>query len=313
MMRLVAVHLLLLAGLAIHLCLGGVQADSNIFLYRGDSPNITPDGEGGLSSGGNADNIAATNILGRDNLCVDVRDGRYDDGNPIQLWPCGNAKLNQLWTFGSDGTIRSNGKCMTTCGYSVSDHVMIYDCGSAVAAATKWTLDYSGTIRNPQSGLVLTARLSTPGSTLTVNVDTNSSAQAWTPVNYTIPAITYIRGFRELCLQANGVDPSSIGLANCIIALQPRQQWALYGDRTIRLYSNRSLCVTSNGHNSLDRIVLLPWRGNGNQRWTFMDDGTILNPNAGLVMDVREGDFSLQQIILYKHTGKPNQKWRTFY
>lgn len=312
MTRLVAVHLLLLAGLAIHLCLGGVQADNNIFLYSGDSPNITADGEGGLSSGGNADNIAATNILGRDNLCVDVKDGRYNNGNPIQLWPCGNAQLNQLWTFRSDGTIRSNGKCMTTYGYNVSDYVMIFDCGSAVTAATKWTLDYSGTIRNPQSGLVLTARVSTPDPTLTVNVDSNSSTQAWTPVNYTIPAISYISGFRELCLQANGVN-AGVWLANCIIGLEPRQQWALYGDRTIRLYSDRSLCATSNGHNSLDLIVLLPCRGIGNQRWTFMDDGTILNPNAGLVMDVKESDLSLQQIILYQHTGNPNQKWRTFY
>ncbi|CAA0816187.1 Unknown protein [Striga hermonthica] len=252
-----------------------------------------------------------TNIIGRDGQCVDVRDGHYNNGNSIILWPCGNAQLNQLWTFKSDGTIRSNGKCLTTYGYSPG--VYIYDCDAAVTEATKWVLYNAGTIMNPRSGLVIAAESSTQGTVLTVAEDNNSSRQAWTAGNYTQPTITYISGFREMCLQANGAN-NRVWLANCVIRTEPNQQWALYGDSTIRLYSDPTLCVTSDGHESLDSIILLKCQGWGNQRWTFMADGTILNPNARLVMDVENSDPSLKNIILYqpKPTGNANQFWLTF-
>lgn len=252
-----------------------------------------------------------TNIIGRDGLCVDVRDGRDNDGNPIQLWPCGNVQRNQLWTFKSDGTIRSMGKCLTTYGYSPGNYIMIFNCSTAVTEATQWQLIDSGTIMNPQSGLVLAAESATQGTTLTVAEDNNSSRQAWNAGNYSQPVISYISGFREMCLQSNGAN-ARVWLADCVIGNEPRQQWAFYGDNTIRLYSDRSLCVTSDGHNSMDRLILLRCQGWGNQRWTFMADGTILNPNARLVMDVRSSDVSLQQIILYQPTGNNNQQWLAF-
>ncbi|GJT00375.1 ribosome-inactivating protein [Tanacetum coccineum] len=108
---------------------------------------------------------------------------------------------------------------------------------------------------------------------------------------------------------ANGAN-ALVWLANCVIGTEPRQQ--LYGDRTIRLYSDRTLCVTSDGDDSLDSIILLKCQGSGNQRWTFMADGTILNPNSRLVMDVQNSDVSLQEIILYQPTGNPNQNWLAF-
>nr|GEX13292.1 ribosome-inactivating protein [Tanacetum cinerariifolium] len=66
------------------------------------------------------------------------------------------------------------------------------------------------------------------------------------------------------------------------------------------------------GHESLDSIILLKCQGWGNQSWTFMADGTILNPNARLVMDVQSSDVSLQDIIMYQPTGNPNQKWLAY-
>lgn len=252
-----------------------------------------------------------TNIIGRDGQCVDVRDNQYNNGNPIILWACGNAQRNQLWTFKSDGTIRSNGMCLTTYGYAPGNYIMIYDCDAAVREATQWTLYNAGTIMNPRSGLVIAAETSTQGTVLTVAEDNNSSRQAWSAGKFTQPTINYISGFQEMCLQANGAN-ARVWLANCVIGTEPRQQWALYGDRTIRLYSDHTLCVTSDGHESLDRIILLKCQGWGNQRWTFMADGTILNPNARLVMDVRESDVSLQEIILYQPTGNPSQNWLAF-
>ena len=250
-----------------------------------------------------------TNIIGRDEQCVNVKDNLYNNGNAIILWACGNAQHNH-WTFKSDGTIRSNGKCLTTYGYTPGSYIMIFDCDTAAPEATQWILN-AGTIMNPKSGLVITAEASTQGTELTVARDSNASRQAWSAGNYTQPTINYISGFREMCLQANDAN-ARVLLANCVIGTEPRQQWALYGDSTIRLYSNRTLCVTSDGHQSLDRIILLKCDGRGNQRWTFRADGTILNPNARLVMDVRESDVSLKEIILYQPTENPNQKWLAF-
>nr|GEY53587.1 ribosome-inactivating protein [Tanacetum cinerariifolium] len=172
-----------------------------------------------------------TNIIGRDGQCVNVKENKYNNGDPIVLRACENAQRNQLWTFKSDGTIRSNGKCLTTDG----NHIMIFDCDKAVPPQAL----------NPSSGFFI-------------------------------------------------------------------MLWALYGDSTIRLYSDSTLCVTSDGHESLNSIILLNCKGSEDQRWTFMADGTILNPNARLVMDVRGSDVSLQEIILYQPTRNPNQKWLAF-
>ncbi|PWA65282.1 ribosome-inactivating protein [Artemisia annua] len=254
-----------------------------------------------------------TNIIGRNGLCVDVKQDNYNDGDATMLWPCGNAQRNQLWTFKSDGTIRSNGKCLTTFSNPTSgNYVMIYDCDRATPEATTWYLSNVGTIINPISSLVLTAETSTPWTELTLAENNNSSRQAWSAGNYSQPTRNYISGFRGMCLQANGAD-ANVGLADCVIDTKPsRQQWLLYGDSTIRQYTDSTLCVTSKGPNSWDQIILLECQGSENQRWTFMADGTILNPNARLVMDVKKSDVSLQEIILYPPTGNPNQKWLAF-
>nr|GEV67430.1 ribosome-inactivating protein [Tanacetum cinerariifolium] len=112
-------------------------------------------------------------------------------------------------------------------------------------------------------------------------------------------------------LNANGAY-ARVWLANCVISIEPRQQWALYGDINIRLYSDRTLYVTSNGHESSDSIFLFQGQGSRDERWTFMADGTILNTNAQLVMDVWNSDMSLKEIILYEPTGNPNQNWLAF-
>ncbi|GKB18381.1 ribosome-inactivating protein, partial [Tanacetum coccineum] len=183
-------------------------------------------------------------------------------------WACGNAQRNQLWTFKSDGTIRSNGKCLTTNGYAFRQYIMIYDCDTAKPDATKWILYNAGSFMNPTSGLVIAAETSTQATVLALAEDNNSSRQAWSAGNYTQPTKNYISGFREMCLQANGAN-ARVWLANYVIGTEPRQQWALYGDGTIRLYSDRTLCVTSDGHESLDSIILLKCQGWGDQRWTF--------------------------------------------
>ncbi|EEF30194.1 ricin homolog, truncated [Ricinus communis] len=112
-------------------------------------------------------------IVGRNDLCVDVRDGRFHNGNAIQLWPCkSNTDANQLWTLKRDNTIRSNGKCLTTYGYSPGVYVMIYDCDTAVTDATRWQIWDNGTIINPRSSLVLAATRALNKSLFTLSMET---------------------------------------------------------------------------------------------------------------------------------------------
>ncbi|KAI8548689.1 hypothetical protein RHMOL_Rhmol07G0293500 [Rhododendron molle] len=250
-------------------------------------------------------------ISGRDGLCVDVRNGQNNDGNPIQLWPCGQ-QSNQQWTFQTDGTIRSLGKCMTTSDYKIGAYVMIYDCETAKPDATKWSLSSDGTITNPRTGLVLTADKSGEGTTLTLETNIHAARQGWRVGETVNPTVTTIIGFTDLCMQANSNENSGVWLESCVDGRQ-QQQWALYGDGTVRVHSNRDLCLSSNSHFSSALIIILRCQGWGNQRWVFNADGTILNPNAKLVMDVKDSNVSLRQIILYQPTGNANQQWLSFF
>ena len=246
-----------------------------------------------------------TRISGRDGMCVDVRNGQDNDGNPIQLWPCGQ-QSNQQWTFHTDGTIRSLGKCMTTYGYSAGSYVMIYDCDTAVPDATKWAFSTDGSITNPRSGLVLTAQSAAQGTTLTVETNIHAARQGWSGGDVE-PTVTSIMGYKDMCLQANN-DNTRVWLESCEKGKQ-QQRWAFYSDGTIRVNSSRNLCLTSDGHSSGVVIIILECQGWGNQRWVFKNDGSILNPNAKLVMDVKNNDVSLHLIILSAPTGNLNQQW----
>ncbi|XP_048233460.1 ricin isoform X1 [Ricinus communis] len=246
-------------------------------------------------------------IVGRNGLCVDVRDGRFHNGNAIQLWPCkSNTDANQLWTLKRDNTIRSNGKCLTTYGYSPGVYVMIYDCNTAATDATRWQIWDNGTIINPRSSLVLAATSGNSGTTLTVQTNIYAVSQGWLPTNNTQPFVTTIVGLYGLCLQANS---GQVWIEDCS-SEKAEQQWALYADGSIRPQQNRDNCLTSDS-NIRETVVKILSCGpaSSGQRWMFKNDGTILNLYSGLVLDVRASDPSLKQIILYPLHGDPNQIW----
>nr|AAC49672.1 precursor ribosome inactivating protein [Sambucus nigra] len=243
-------------------------------------------------------------ISGRDGLCVDVRDGLAKDGNPVQLLSCGQ-QSSQQWTFRTDGTIRSLGKCLTNSGDSSGNYAMIYNCDTAIRDATKWVLSIDGTITHRLSGLVLTAPQAAQGTTLLLQKNIHAASQGWI-VGNVVPLVTFIVGYNQMCLRAN-TQNNPLWLEDCVLNRR-EQMWALYGDGTIRVNSDRSLCVS---HSSSDLIIILKCQGSSNQRWVFNTNGTISNPNAKLVMEVRQSDVSLRQIIIYHPTGNLNQQWIT--
>nr|AAC15886.1 ribosome inactivating protein precursor [Sambucus nigra] len=247
-------------------------------------------------------------IVGRDGLCVDVRDGYDTDGTPIQLWPCGSQR-NQQWTFHKDDTIRSMGKCMTANGFNSGSSIMIFNCSTAVKNATKWEVPIDGSIINPSSGRVMTAPSAASRTILLLQNNIYAASQGWTVSNDVQPVVASIVGYKEMCLQANG-ENNGVWMENCeVTSLQ--QQWALFGDRTIRVNSDRGLCVTTNGYHSKDLIIILKCQGLPSQRWFFNSNGAIVNPNSTLVMDVKANDVSLREIIIFPSHGDPNQQWVT--
>nr|AAM94880.1 dimeric lectin SELld precursor [Sambucus ebulus] len=242
-------------------------------------------------------------IIGRDGLCVDAR-----TGCDIQLRPCGS-QTSQQWTFYEDGTIRSMGKCMTANGFNSGSYIMIFDCSSATENATKWEVTIDGSIINPSSGLVMTAPSGASGTTLVLENNILAASQGWTVSNDVQPNVTLMVGYNNMCLKANG-ENNKVWMENCV-STSVQQQWALFGDRTIRVNSSRDLCLTSRGYVSKDIIISFTCQGLPTQRWFFKSDGTIVNPNTTLVMDVKGSDVSLREIIIYPSVGSSNQQWKT--
>ncbi|KAJ6824017.1 uncharacterized protein M6B38_129355 [Iris pallida] len=248
-------------------------------------------------------------ISGRDGYCMDVKGGFYNNGDPIILWSCGyKDKVNQLWTFKRDGTIQSNGKCLTAYGYSAGAYVMIYDCSSAVTEATRWTLHY-GTLVNRPSGLAIGAESGNSGTTLTMQINVNASMQGWLASNNTRSFLTPIIGLDDLCMQRNGEE--DVGLATCDDN-NSKQKWYLYADGSIRPLTDQNYCITCQHHDQGSKIILLSCNfGGASQRWMFTSQGTIYNLHNGFVMDVKRSNPSLQLIIIWPSTGNPNQMWFT--
>nr|1CE7_B Chain B, PROTEIN (RIBOSOME-INACTIVATING PROTEIN TYPE II) [Viscum album]2MLL_B Chain B, PROTEIN (RIBOSOME-INACTIVATING PROTEIN TYPE II) [Viscum album] len=242
-------------------------------------------------------------IVGRNGMNVDVRDDDFHDGNQIQLWPSkSNNDPNQLWTIKRDGTIRSNGSCLTTYGYTAGVYVMIFDCATAVGEATVWQIWGNGTIINPRSNLVLAASSGIKGTTLTVQTLDYTLGQGWLAGNDTAPREVTIYGFNDLCMESGG---GSVTVETC--SSGKADKWALYGDGSIRPEQNQAQCLTSGG-DSVAGVNIVSCSGAASgQRWVFTNEGAILNLKNGLAMDVANPGGG--RIIIYPATGKPNQMW----
>lgn len=188
--------------------------------------------------------------------------------------------------------------------------VVVHSCDDSqvINATKKWLLTPDGNIINQHSGLALTARSSRWFTILTLESSTYSTSQGWRPGDDVSPIVASIVGLNDMCLQGNG-DGGRVWLEKCIVGKE-EQSWALYSDGSIRVSGDRGLCVTFDGNNSMDRLVVIrKCEGSSNQRWVFKADGSILNPNSTLVMDVKEANVNLQQIVLNRSTGSANQKW----
>lgn len=219
--------------------------------------------------------------------------------------PCRSSdNVNQLWTFKRDGTIRSNGKCLGSSGHTPGDYIRIYDCRYASDDKFKWDVWGNGTIIS-RSGLVLAARSLESGTLLTAEVDTYTIGQSWLPSNNTKPLVTPIVGISSgLCFGAD------LLLEMCVPG-KAEQAWALYRDGSIRPNQTRlDSCLTLHreASSSPSLKIALCEAASSLQRWVYPNDGTIMNLETKLVMDITPG--SIPSIIMAYPTGDLSQIWR---
>jgi non-reducing end alpha-L-arabinofuranosidase len=113
--------------------------------------NIVAAGYSGNSNGG-----AYQTITGPGQLCVDVAaDDTGVNGAAVQLWDCQAYAADQHWTYNSDQSLSTLGRCLDIVGNVTANNTLIqlYDCDGV--GGQKWVQQADGSLLNPQSGRCL--------------------------------------------------------------------------------------------------------------------------------------------------------------
>ncbi|GAA4958501.1 S1 family peptidase [Actinoplanes utahensis] len=84
------------------------------------------------------------------NKCLDVPDGNFSDGVPVQMWSC-NGTAAQRWEQ-VGGTLRTgNGKCLDVPWGSTANGVILQIVSCSGNPAQQWVLSAAGDLVNPQA------------------------------------------------------------------------------------------------------------------------------------------------------------------
>jgi type 1 glutamine amidotransferase len=120
-------------------------------------------------------------IRGASGKCVDVSGASSADGAKIQLWTC-HTGTNQLWTIGTDNTIRSLSKCMTVAGGGTANGSLVQLWACNGSGSQNWTAGANGSLVNAQSGKCLDANggSSADGTQLIIWTCHGGTNQRWT-------------------------------------------------------------------------------------------------------------------------------------
>ncbi|KAJ4837990.1 hypothetical protein Tsubulata_029077 [Turnera subulata] len=226
--------------------------------------------------------------------------------------------MNQYWTFKRDGTIRYLGRvgeffryqdrCLASYNFGPESHMVIYNCSTAPKPTTIWVVDAYGSIKSPISGSSVTTANPDNNYEVTLENTNYTSNQGWLPTNYTAPFPVSLMGFNDLCLKLRGT--SNLWLQECANRGVGRE-WYIYTDGTIRPTSAPHRCLTCNTPFEESEVIVMECVRGGwsSQRWTFNNNGTIMDIRSGLVLDVQNLDGNLPQVIISPPNGKPSQKW----
>ncbi|GLY97269.1 ricin-type beta-trefoil lectin domain protein [Actinoplanes sp. NBRC 103695] len=283
-------------------------------------------------------------VSGVSGLCLDDRDGRTDDNNPIQLWSCVKAAKSQQIAVGTDNRLQLMGKCLTSYrdGPVEGNPIVLAPCGDA--ASQVWQPQTDGTLRNPASGKCLTAPAPSAGEQLIQSTCTGAGTQQWTlptaagataitnpgrqdPVVGTAVDIRTAGTATGVTYRASGLPaglsidattgritgtPTTVGqgLATITAGTTGRTSFA-WSVHHGQITGPGNLCVddwlaaTADGN----KIVAYSCNAGNTQRWTVRADGML--ETVGKCLTVA-GDATTDGavIVLYRCRGAGSQTWR---
>ncbi|XP_022149256.1 ribosome-inactivating protein SNAIf-like [Momordica charantia] len=251
--------------------------------------------------------------MGQDGLCLDS-DGtsRY---NFPKLVPCNPKEERQVWNIVDDGTIHwTNDRCLFPYGKKVTGQYFLVKtgmCDELTQQEKTWSLNNNpNTISHVDSGLVLTVKNYTKTLTV-VPYKSNNPSQIWAIQE--APRVGLIMGLHNYkCLWSDGPHRSGqVFVHDCLAGTWFNQVWALFHDGSIRLESDRSLCLTSSsGAAPYFFVDVFKCEDKAEQRWVVeTDGGAIHHPGSDLVMDVIPMSNQPQPVVLFSQNGATTQQW----
>ncbi|PPT15892.1 hypothetical protein CYQ11_26215 [Streptomyces cinnamoneus] len=223
-------------------------------------------------------------VVGVNGLCVDVDNGQTKDGTVIQSWTCAGVPAQQ-WTY--DGAhLKALGKCAAATGSGRGAQVKLATCSND--ALQRWTFRDNGELVNAAGGKCMeisngTNKLGTPITTW------DCLAAAWH--HWTLPRPTgAVVGVNGLCVDVdNGQTKDGTVIQSWTCAGVPAQQWTYDGVRLKAL----GKCAAATSSNKGAQVKLATCSDDALQRWTFRDDGTLVNAAGGKCMEISDGTNKL--------------------
>ncbi|MEV1108606.1 serine/threonine protein kinase [Micromonospora sp. NPDC049751] len=112
--------------------------------------------------------------------CIDIQDGNPYAGARPQIWDC-RRTAKQLWTFPSDGTVRSMGMCLDVAGHSTQDGAAVILAECSGASSQKFTLNKAYDLVNTKADRCVDVVESNPdnGAQLQIWQCTGKANQKW--------------------------------------------------------------------------------------------------------------------------------------
>jgi predicted alpha-1,2-mannosidase len=246
-------------------------------------------------------------------LCIDDAGSSTNDGNPVQIWGC-DGTAAQSWTIGTDGTIRTLGKCLDITGNGTPANgtkVELWNCNGG--GNQQWAPGANGSLVNPGSGVCLDDpnNSTTNGTQLEIWTCNGGGNQNWTlPAAPPAETGALTSGMAGLCADDNtGSAANGNHIQTWTCNGTAAQDWTVEPDGTLRVEGS---CMDAAGGGTSNGTVvqLYTCNGSGAQQWRITISGQIINPQSGLCLeDPGFSTASGTQLDLWTCNGGVNQQW----
>jgi len=264
----------------------------------------------GVGYSGNSNGGAALTITGPGTKCLDVAgDDVGVDGTAVQLWDCQAFSKDQHWTYNSNNTLSTLGRCLDIVGNGTANNTLLqlYDCDGV--GGQVWMQQPNGSLLNPQSGRCLDAPNGNTanGTQLQIYDCNNSGAQTFALHTLTVSGSHTISSIINLAknIDVNGANSAS-GTAIQIYDANTSgaQIWTLSSTGVVpsgfyNLAALGSHCMTVTGGAAVagTKIQLTPCNGSAGQAWNLVPEGAgnyhfESAVSNGLCLDIPSGNVT---------------------